>query len=245
MSTSCRKNPATLRSLCRRFPLRHFGTKRERHAQGFVSSEARRFLHREEAARGSSRVPRNAAVLCASVCKQEFWKAARNAIRDNQGWLQIESQLKGQDIDNNRRQLLELEKKNTQARAVDMVKQAYTIVITVSDKNDIQAFNVILRDNTPLFNVIKADKQSRILEEVVTAEALLPDGPYNLWHEGETEYRVNDMEKAFAPVLSLTKDAQPQSYRRNLAQWLPKRIIRATLNTCRSFRKRSGMTRQI
>ena len=60
---------------------------------------------------------RNAVVL--AVPSIEGLEAARNAIRDNQGWLQIESQLKGQDIDNNRRQLLELEKKNTQARAAE------------------------------------------------------------------------------------------------------------------------------
>ncbi|HZU00335.1 MAG TPA: hypothetical protein VFA10_11765, partial [Ktedonobacteraceae bacterium] len=57
----------------------------------------------------------------------------------------------------------------------------------------------------PLSHVIKAEKQSRILEEAVTAEALLPGGPYNLWHEGETEYRVNDLEKAFAQFSRLPK----------------------------------------
>src|SRR5436305_8852707 len=86
-----------------------------------------------------------------------------------------------------------------------MVKQAYTIVDTGSEKNYIIAFNIVLRDNTPLFHVIKADPQARILEGAVTAQALLPEGPYNLWHEGETEYRVNDMEKAFAQFYRLPK----------------------------------------
>jgi hypothetical protein len=87
--------------------------------------------------------------------------------------------------------------------------------------NEIIAFKVVLRDNAPLFNVIKADSQSRILEGAVTAEALLPEGPYNLWHEGETEYRVNDMEKAFAQFYRLPKMLNRKA------------IIETLLNGCR------------
>jgi len=186
---------------------------------GSPSSEARRFLT-EKSGPEAPRVYRNAVIL--AVPSVEGLEAARNAIRDNQGWLQVESQLKGQDIDNNRKQLLELAKKDTQTRAAELVKQAYTIVVTVSDKNDIQAFKVVLRDSTSLFNVIKADPQSRILEGVVTAEALLPGGPYNLWHEGESEYRVNDMEKAFAQFYRLPKMLNRKA------------IVETLLNGCRN-----------
>jgi Protein of unknown function (DUF499) len=186
---------------------------------GSPSSEARRFLT-EKSGPEAPRVYRNAVLL--AVPSVEGLEAVRNAIRDNQGWLQVESQLKGQDIDNNRKQLLELAKKDTQARAAELVKQAYTIVATVSDKNDMQAFKVVLRDSTPLFNVIKADPQSRILEGVVTAEALLPGGPYNLWHEGENEYRVNDMEKAFAQFYRLPKMLNRKA------------IVETLLNGCRN-----------
>ena len=186
---------------------------------GSPSGEARRFLT-EKSGPEAPRVYRNAIIL--AVPSVEGLEAVRNAIRDNQGWLQVESQLKGQDIDNNRKQLLELAKKDTQARAAELVKQAYTIVVTVSDKNDMQAFKVVLRDSTSLFNVIKADPQSRILEGVVTAEALLPGGPYNLWHEGESEYRVNDMEKAFAQFYRLPKMLNRKA------------IVETLLNGCRN-----------
>src|SRR5438270_3140623 len=185
---------------------------------GNPSHEARRFLN-EKSGPDAPRVYRNAIVL--AVPSVEGLEAAKNAIRDNQGWLQVESQLKGQEIDNNRKQLLELEKKKTQERSIELVKQAYTIVVTVSEKNDIIAFKVVLRDNTPLFNVIKADPQARILEGAVTAQALLPEGPYNLWHEGETEYRVNDMEKAFAQFYRLPKMLNRRA------------IIETLLNGCR------------
>src|SRR5436305_8518555 len=102
-----------------------------------------------------------------------------------------------------------------------MVKQAYTIVDTGSEKNYIIAFNIVLRDNTPLFHVIKADPQARILEGAVTAQGLLPEGQYNLWHEGETEYPVNDMEKAFAQFYRLPKMLNRKA------------IIETLLNGCR------------
>jgi len=49
----------------------------------------------------------------------------------------------------------------------------------------------------------------------------LPEGPYNLWHEGETEYRVNDMEKAFAQFYRLPKMLNRKA------------IIETLLNGCR------------
>src|SRR5207247_5662244 len=117
---------------------------------GRPSSEARRFLN-EKSGPEAPRVYRNAVVL--AVPSVEGLEAARNAIRDNQGWLQVESQLKEQEIDNNRKQLLELEKKKTQERSIELGKQAYTNVVPISEKKQINAFKVVLRDNTSLFNV--------------------------------------------------------------------------------------------
>jgi len=186
---------------------------------GNPSNEARRFLN-EKTGPDAPRVYRNAVVLV--VPSVDGLAAARDALRKVQGWLQVEDQLKGQEIDNNRKQLLEAEKKNEQVRANELVKQAYCIVVTVSDKNEIQAFQVVLRDSNSLFNVIKADPQARILEGAVSAEALLPGGPYNLWHEGETEHRVNDMERAFAQFYRLPKMLNRRA------------IVETLLNGCRN-----------
>src|SRR2546429_663938 len=101
-----------------------------------ASEEARRFLE-EKTGPEAPRVYRNAIVI--AVPAKEGVEVAREYIRKHQGWLQVESQLKGQDLDNNRKQLLELEKKETLARANEMVKQAYCMAVAVSDKNEIQA----------------------------------------------------------------------------------------------------------
>src|SRR5260370_17100846 len=57
----------------------------------------------------------------------------------------------------------------------------------------------------PLLNIIKKDTRSRIQETPVTAEALLPGGPYDLWRAGETAHRMKDLVEAFAQRTQLPK----------------------------------------
>jgi hypothetical protein len=86
----------------------------------------------------------------------------------------------------------------------EAIRQAYCIVVTVSDKNEVQAFRITAGDN-PLFQTIKSDTRSRIQETAVTAEALLPGGPYELWKEGESSRRVKDLVGAFSQFTHLPK----------------------------------------
>jgi hypothetical protein len=74
----------------------------------------------------------------------------------------------------------------------------------VSETNDIQAFKLAITDD-PLFTVLKGDSRSRLQETKITAESLLPDGPYDLWREGETLRRVKDLAGAFAQLAHLPK----------------------------------------
>lgn len=68
---------------------------------GKPGPEAKRFLD-EKTGPDSPRVYRNAVVL--AVPSIDGLEATRNAIRDYLGWLEVEEQLKGQDIDVNRKQ---------------------------------------------------------------------------------------------------------------------------------------------
>src|SRR6266851_6684548 len=179
---------------------------------GNPSPEARRFLE-EKTGPDSPRVYRNAVVL--AVPSVDGFEATRNAIRDLLGWLDVEEQLKGQDIDSNRRLMLDIEKKKETGKITDLVRQAYCIVVAVSDKNEVQAFKVIVADE-PLFAIIKKDTQSRIRETPVTAEALLPGGPYDLWRAGEAARRMKDLLEAFAQFSQLPKMLNRQAIRDTL-----------------------------
>jgi hypothetical protein len=82
------------------------------------------------------------------------------------------------------------------------------MVVTISEKNDVQAFKLTLT-NEPLFTQIKNDPRARIQDTPVSAEALLPGGPYSLWREDEHTRRVKDLVSAFAQFPRLPKMLHP------------------------------------
>ena len=103
----------------------------------------------------------------------------RNAIKEYLGWEEVTTQLKDQELDPTRTELLSMNRDAARKRIPEAVQQAYCIVVTVSDKNDVQAFKLAI-DNKPLFQIIKEDARSRIQDTAISAEAMLPGGPYDL-----------------------------------------------------------------
>jgi hypothetical protein len=83
-------------------------------------------------------------------------------------------------------------------------------VVAVSDKNDVQAFKVTV-SGEPLFTTIKNEKRARIQETAITADAVLPGGPYDLWRDDETTRRVKDLVGAFARFPHLPKMLNPKA----------------------------------
>ena len=89
-------------------------------------------------------------------------------------------------------------------RIPDAIRQAWSIVITVNEQNDIHAFKITVGAD-PLFSTVKADKRSRIQDTAISAEAMLPGGPYDLWRKDEPSRRVKDLVSAFAENPKLPK----------------------------------------
>ena len=116
----------------------------------------------------------------------------------------IKKQQKDGNVDLARVQTLQIDIDRAKGRIPDAVRQAYCIVVTVSEKNEVQTFKITVGEE-PHFNVVKRDKRSRIQDTSVTADALLPDGPYNLWRPGETSRRVKDLAGAFAQLPHMPK----------------------------------------
>ena len=84
------------------------------------------------------------------------------------------------------------------------MRQSYAVVVTVNEQNEAQAFKLPAAAG-PLFPAIKNDERARIRETAVDAEALLPDGPYDLWREDDDARRVSDLVSAFARYPRLPK----------------------------------------
>ncbi len=168
---------------------------------GKPSSEARRFIN-ETTAQDRPRVNRNAIVL--AVPSRDGLDLVRDRIREHLGWVEVKELLKGQPVDPIREQMLVQESTLAERRIPDAIRQAYSVVVTVNEANEVQAFRIAV-DNEPLFLTIKADQRARIQDTAVSAEAMLPGGPYDLWREGENSRRVRDLVGSFAQFAKLPK----------------------------------------
>ena len=98
---------------------------------GNPSAEARRYLE-ETTGSDRPRVYRNAVVL--AVPSREGLEVARTRIRDYLGWEEVQSQLKGQDIDLIRQETLNANLDAAKKKVPEAVQQAYNIVVTVSER---------------------------------------------------------------------------------------------------------------
>lgn len=168
---------------------------------GKPSAEAKRFLD-ETTGPDRPRVYRNAVVLVAP--SRDGLEAARDRIRDQLGWLEVQDQLKDQAIDAIRAETLVAYIESARKRIPEAIQQAYCLCVTVSERNEALSSRVAVGSD-PLFTIVKNDSRSRIQDTPVSAEALLPGGPYDLWKEGEASRRVKDLVGAFAQFPHLPK----------------------------------------
>jgi len=168
---------------------------------GKPSSEAKRFIE-ENTGSSNPRKERNAVVL--AVPSREGLYAVRQAIKEYLGWEEVRTTLKGQAVDPIRDALLNGYVETAVRKIPGAVAQSYCIVVTVSETDEVQAFKIQVGDR-PLFQSIKDDKRSRIQDAAISADAILPGGPYDLWREGEDSRRVKDIVGAFARFPRLPK----------------------------------------
>ena len=172
---------------------------------GKPNPDAKRYID-ETTGADKPRVFRNSVLLL--VPSKDGLEVAMARIREYLAWEQVRDEIKKQQKDGNvdpaRSQTLQMNIDISKGRMPDAIRQAYCIVVTVSEKDDIHAFKITVTDE-PHFNIIKGDKRARVQDTAITAEALLPDGPYNLWKTGETSRRVKDLAGAFAQLPHLPK----------------------------------------
>ncbi len=168
---------------------------------GKPSPEAQKFLD-ETTGADRPRVNRNAVVL--AVPSREGLDLARRRIIAARAWEEVQTQLRDQEIDPVRGATLRANLEEARRKIAEAIEQAYCVVVTVSERNEAQAFKLSV-ESAPLFAQIKADRRSRIQDTAITPEALLPGGPYELWREGEATRWAKDLVGAFAQQPHLPK----------------------------------------
>lgn len=178
---------------------------------GKPSAEAKRYLD-ETTSPDKPRVYRNSLILLTP--SRDGLQVALASVRDYLAWEQVAAELKEQQKDGNvdvaRMQTLTINIDKSKGRVPDTIRQAYCIVVTVSEKDEAQAFKINIVEDSQ-FTIIKNDPRSRVQDSSISAEALLPGGPYDLWREGETSRRVKDLSGAFAQLPHLPKMLKAQA----------------------------------
>ena len=172
---------------------------------GKPSVVAKRFID-ETTSAAKPRVYRNAVIL--AVPSKDGLAMVNSRIADLLAWEQVAQELndkaKSGNVDAQRMQRLTVELEKAKKLVPDAIRQAWCMMVTVSESNDVQAFKLGITDD-PLFMTLKSDPRSRMQETKITAESLLPDGPYDLWKAGDTLRRVKDLSGSFAQMPHLPK----------------------------------------
>ena len=192
---------------------------------GKPSAWAKRFLD-EAGGPDRPRVHRNA--VAAAAPSRDGLEAARAGARALLGWEDVAEQLQGHKVDPMQEERLRRRLQEARSRLPDVIRQAWSVVVTVNESNAVHAFRLAAGAG-PLFAEIKNDPRARIKETAVDAAALLPDGPYDLWREGEEARFVKDLAGAFARHPRLPKALNPKVLLDTVLQGVERGLLVARL----------------
>ena len=168
---------------------------------GKPSRLAKRYLD-ETTGPERPRAHRNAVVL--AVPGRDGLEAARIAVRALLGWKQVEKELSRHTVDPGQQQRLQRRLAEARRLVPEMVRQAYSVVVTVGPDNEAQAFR-LKGSSEPLFLEIKREEKTRLRDTPVNAAALLPEGPYDLWRENDEARPLQDIASAFTRFARMPK----------------------------------------
>ena len=200
---------------------------------GKPSAEARRFLD-ENTGPDNPRVYRNAALLlCPS---KDGLEIAEARIRDYLAWETVRDELKKQEeggsVDAARMQTLVINIEKAKGRVPEAIRQAYSTVVTVSDKNEDQAFKITVTEDSH-FTTIKADKRGshpghrHHRGSLASRRALRP-----VESRRDQPARQGPV-RGLRPTATLAEDAQGRCHRGYTGGRLRTRIVRAAADQAR------------
>ena len=188
---------------------------------GKPSARARRFIE-ETTGPEKPRVNRNMVVLV--VPSKDGAAAARDAVRALVGWEDVRDQLSEHTVDAMQTERLRARIRDAVRHVPETIRAAWSVVVTVNEQGETHAFK-LPASAEPLFVQIKADERARIKETAVDAEALLPDGPYELWRADDDARYVSELANAFARNPRLPKMLKPRVVRDTIVQGIKRGLL--------------------
>lgn len=179
---------------------------------GKPSDYARRFAL-QHTGEDKLRVYRNNFVF--AVPSKTGLDAAREAVRDALAWREVRAMKDFQNAPPLRAQQVANRMKGAEDEVPHRIRDAYCVVVTMSEANEVQAFKVSPSADG-LFAAIKAEEKARIQETTIEPTALLPGGPYDVWPEDRVDQSAKDLVEAFFRYPRLPKLLSPEVVRRTL-----------------------------
>lgn len=183
-----------------------------------ISTEAIRFLE-EGASANSPRTFKNALIMVAPT--KDGLDIAKNRISDALAWEQVlnEIRAKGKDaIDPARESTLLSHKKIADGKVAEAVRQAWSLGIVMAENGKPECFKISPDAETSHFNAIKKEQKARIYDTPISAEVLLPSGPYNLWAQNDKSKRVVELYQSFVKFPHLPKLLEVKNIIETVAQ---------------------------
>ncbi|MFZ1640475.1 MAG: DUF499 domain-containing protein [Candidatus Contendobacter sp.] len=175
---------------------------------GHPSPDAVRFLT-EKTGPNTPRAYPNAVLLV--VPSRDGLRAVEARIKDYLAWEKVEADLDRLEatVDPARKTQLQVKLQAARQAVPGLLRHAYCIGVTIAAHQQPVAFRLTVSDG-PLFDAVKAHAEARIMDATLDADALLPGGPYTLWHPGDTRQRVKVLVNAFAERPALPKMLRTQ-----------------------------------
>jgi len=166
-----------------------------------ISKVAKRFLEENTGADAPRKFKNSIILALPSIDGVEM---IQKSIRSFLAWREIPSMIKNTEIESQQEAKLAMHSRTAEEDVNKAIQAAYCMLAAYSNKGIIECFKLAVDEN-PLIEVILKDNRSRITTTSINEETLLPDGPYNLWIEGDESRRVKILIESFAINTHLPK----------------------------------------
>lgn len=171
------------------------------------SKEALRFLN-ENTGPDAPRKNKNMVVL--AVPSRNKLETVRENISHWKAWQEVRDTVTLSELNETQRRKLQENIDSARLVIPGAIREAYTLAVAYTKKGEPEAL-LIPDDGISLFSSFKADARLNIQEKPITADTILPDGPYQVWSNEETARSVKHIVDAFAQQPRLPKMLNRQS----------------------------------
>ena len=151
---------------------------------------------------------RNAVIV--AVPHRDSLPEIRDRVRDLLAWQRVKVQLRQEQAEDPRLDRIENFIIQSRKDLTSSIRHAWSVAITLGKSNEYEAFHVPPSD-VPLWESILKHDHSRIMEDRIEVDTLLPGGPNAIWPDNESNMMAADVVNAFFRRPELRKPLTPNA----------------------------------